>query len=141
MAPDDKVAVIVLANRSGSGMPKTTRRAMELLLGLGEETDTTETTQPLTASELRDVPGRYAQRADDAIELIARSGALFVKSGAQELAMRKVAAWRYEVSSTADGQPSTLIVAPGHDGKPLYLHRGGRAFKRVAVRQTSSQDM
>jgi CubicO group peptidase (beta-lactamase class C family) len=141
MAPDDKVAVIVLANRSGSGMPKTTTRAMELLLGLGEETDTAETTQSLTASELGDLPGRYAQRADDAIELIARSGALFVKSGARELAMRKVGAWRYEVSSAPDGQPSTLIVTPGHDGKPLYLHRGGRAFKRAAVRQTSSQDM
>jgi CubicO group peptidase (beta-lactamase class C family) len=59
MAPDRKFAVIVVANRSGSGMPKLVDAISEAMLPLDAKSQPEPAAHPLDAAELRRCAGVY----------------------------------------------------------------------------------
>jgi CubicO group peptidase (beta-lactamase class C family) len=137
MAPARHVGVVVLGNRSGSGLPKTADRAMELLLDVPAGSLSAQRSETSPAAIARDmVPwapwiGRYTQGPGPAIEIVMKDGHLVCHDGTRELDGVPSGALQLSVSGGDGAQPSTWILVPDRDGKPAYVFRGSRAFKRV----------
>jgi hypothetical protein len=136
MAPARHAGVIVLGNRTGSGLPKTAERALEFLLGLpagslgGPSAHGNGATSPVDMSPWI---GRYSQGGDSALEIAVKDGHVVCRDGTRELPAAPSGDLRLTVGNAAGGQPTTWVLVPDRDGKPAYVFRGGRAFKRVAL--------
>ena len=134
MAPARHAGVIVLGNRTGSGLPKTAERALELLLGLPASSLGASSGHGNGATSHVDVSrwvGRYSQGGDSALEIATKDGLLVCRDGARELPAAPSGDLRLMVGNASGGQPATWVLVPDRDGKPAYVFRGGRAFKRV----------
>jgi hypothetical protein len=134
MAPARHAGVIVLGNRTGSGLPKTAERALELLLGLPASSLGASSGHGNGATSHVDVSrwvGRYSQGGDSALEIALKDGHLVCRDGARELPAAPSGDLRLMVGNASGGQPATWVLVPDRDGKPAYVFRGGRAFKRV----------
>jgi CubicO group peptidase (beta-lactamase class C family) len=123
MAPVQKYGIIVLANRSGAGMPKTVAKAAELLLPLGPARAATKAADP-TPDELRGYAGAYRNGAT-AVTLKWDEDRLvqIVAGNARDL--RGVGGSKFRTSTG-----ELLDVVRGRDGTTQYLFVGNRALKR-----------
>jgi CubicO group peptidase (beta-lactamase class C family) len=129
MVPSRRVAAIALGNRSGSGLPLTTRRAVEMLLGVadGALRPSQPTTLAAAAGAADGWAGRYTQGSGGGIEIAVKDGRLVIREGGRDQPATPMSGLRLAVGDT--GPPWVLV--PGRDGRPEYVFRGGRAFKRV----------
>ncbi len=101
LAPDQKVAVIVLVNKTGGTLPRTSEKALELLLPLGPPPEPKSRPAP-TGGE-----GVYAQ-GSERIEVLREDGKLVLREGGR-----------------------TTLVGPGVVFvSDKYLHRNGRTFRK-----------
>jgi CubicO group peptidase (beta-lactamase class C family) len=119
MAPEQRVAVIVLANRSGASLPATTEKALELMLPLKPKTAAGRRVLEASAEDQRNYSGVY-RNGDTRIEITVRDGRLWVRRGASESPLTKVGDARF----TQEGGGSFVFVEGG------YVHNGGRSFAR-----------
>jgi CubicO group peptidase (beta-lactamase class C family) len=128
MVPSRRVAAIAVGNRSGSGLPVTTRRAVEMLLGLAD--GALRPPQPAThaAAGVDGWAGRYSQGSGTGIEIAVKEGRVVVRENGRDQPATPLAGLRLAVGDAAAPQ---WVLVPGRDGQPEYLFRGGRAFKRV----------
>ena len=122
MAPKEKVGVIVLANLTGVGMPKTVAKAAELLLPLGPAEKPAAGEKPDSAA-LERLAGVYRNGATR-VELKWADGKL-TQAGVKERAVEALGGQRFRV----EGEGAFEIVT-GKDGKAVYLVRGLRALKK-----------
>jgi len=84
-----------------------------------------------TVHDLRAWVGRYAQ-GGGSMEIAIKDGHLVCRVGARELRATPSGDLTLAVSSGDSGDPpATWSLVPDRDGKPGYVFRGGRAFKRV----------
>jgi len=133
MAPDRRAAAILLGNRTGSGLPRTARRAMEMLLQLPEKAldvpmSSTSTVSP---ESLAAWAGRYSQGSSGSIEIVLKDGALSVREGGRE--QRATPQGALQLSVDAGGAaPATWTLIPDRYGKPAYVFRGGRAYRKAS---------
>jgi len=88
-APDQKIAVIVLANTSGQTLPKTRRKAMELLLSLKPETNEQPKTIRMSADEMKRYAGKFAH-APQIWEVFVKDGKLFLKEDGKDFELNKI---------------------------------------------------
>lgn len=131
MVPEQRFGVIVLGNRSGVALNKTAEKAMELMLPLKpREPDKTKEGLPMSASEMANYVGRYGQR-DVGFEILLKDGKLFLKQGANELPISKVADNGFSAAPPGNSRPMQFALLPGTDGKAEYIHVGLRAAKRI----------
>jgi CubicO group peptidase (beta-lactamase class C family) len=134
MAPDHRAAVVIVANRTGSGMQDTAQRAMEVLLDRPAgslEAQPAPARTVATVHDLRGWVGRYAQ-GGASMEIAIKDGHLVCRVGARELRATPSGDLRLAVISGDSGDPpATWTLVPDRDGRPGYVFRGGRAFKRV----------
>ena len=124
MAPSRRVAAIVLGNRTGSGLPNTTRRALELLLGMADgalkEPPRTAIAAPVEPGTLDAWAGRYSQGSGPVIEILVRNGALVVREGMREQPAA-LAGNRLMVGAAGATQPpASWVLVPDRDGRPEY---------------------
>lgn len=133
MAPDQKVGVIILANRTGASLSRTATRALELLIPLAPA-PTTSRPAPvaLSAAEAAEYAGAYSQTAKPDIELFVNNGRLFMKAAAGPQPVMKIGANRLVVVRSGSANARELQVTRGKDGKTLYLHQGTRALRRLS---------
>lgn len=140
MAPEHETAVILLANRSASSLPRTATRAMELALSLkpGPAPNRSEP-QQLSAQESADLVGVYTNHRQT-IELYLLEGKLQARRTGGDVSrlageVMKSGERRITVSAPGAedemGRPivSFTVVVDGA-GKPEYLVSGSRALKR-----------
>lgn len=129
MAPDAKVAVILLMNRSGGSLPKTADKAMELMLRL--EAKGKDETKPLTMTsvEMTRYAGVYGVPSNT-IALSIKDGALWFQSGGEQGQVRKVADARFQAINPGGSQIAEFTLIAGADGKAEFLHMGGRTLSR-----------
>jgi CubicO group peptidase (beta-lactamase class C family) len=120
MAPEQRVAVIVLANRSGVSMLATTEKALELMLPLKPKASATRRVLDASADDLRKLPGMY-RNGDGRIEISAKDGKLWLKRAGSESALTKVGDGRF----TQDGGGGSYVFVEGG-----YVHSGGRSFSK-----------
>ena len=132
MLPDQKVGVIVLANRDGASLSRTATRALELMVPLpAAVAEPAQKPVALTATEMADYAGGYSQTTTPEVELIVKDRQLLLKSGALSLPVSKLTATRFVVTRPG-GAPQEFTLTRGKDGKTLYLYQGTRALRRVA---------
>jgi CubicO group peptidase (beta-lactamase class C family) len=121
MAPEQRVAVIVLANRTGASLPAASDKAMQLMLPMEPQSTPARRVIEATAEDLRRYPGVY-RNGDGRIEVSARAGQLYVKrDGGREVVLSKVSDGRF----TPEGGAGSFFFVDGG-----YLHTGGRSFAR-----------
>jgi CubicO group peptidase (beta-lactamase class C family) len=113
MAPDRKFAVIITANRSGSGMPKLADAISEMALNLEPAVKKNVPTHPLTPAEIQRYAGTY-RNGETVIHLVADNGAL--RSGRD----------RFDRAGEGFLQGATKLVVQDE-----YLFTGGRSYRRA----------
>jgi CubicO group peptidase (beta-lactamase class C family) len=130
MAPQQRVAVIVLANRR-SHLTRTVDKALELVLPFKQELQEAKMAA-FTPAELSDYVGRYAQGQGSTIEVVSANGGLELKSqGGGQLALTRLAPDVFSVRIPGFTDPLRLAFVRGADGRVHYLHNRLRALKRV----------
>ncbi len=131
MAPTQRVAVIVLANRS-SHLMKTMEKALELMLPLAPKPADPEPLK-FTEREIADYVGRYAQDPNSRSPLeLARDGeGLALKQGQAQFPLTKIGNDLFTVKLPRFSSPLRMKVLRGKDGKVTYLHNRLRALKRL----------
>jgi CubicO group peptidase (beta-lactamase class C family) len=124
MIPAQRVAVIVQTNRTGSTLPATEEKVLELVGHLSEKDAPMERkTLPITAAEIPKIAGVY-QNGDQRIEIVARGDRLYLKRGSGDVEFIR----RGENTFTAGAEYTTIYGA----GRMVeYLHSGMRSFARV----------
>jgi len=126
MVPDQNFGVIIVANRTGSSMPKTSAAIVEMFLDLEAKKKDASELRALTASDLTRYAGTYANGAQR-ISLVAEGGALvrgstrFTQAGKDYLS----------TETTGDAPALRLALVPGAGSKIEYVHFGGRSYRRV----------
>ena len=112
MAPDQKTAVIILTNRSGSSLPKTAATALDMLLPLETAPPTQERKrQPLTEKQMAELAGIYTNNRQT-IELAISDGNLVLRRGTSQASTPRAAfCWsgnnRLSLYSTIKDTPTT----------------------------------
>jgi hypothetical protein len=132
LAPEYRFGVIILANRTGSFLPKTLERITEHCLPLAPEA-ASEKKPPrsLTNLETERLVGRYVNHPDElSVEIFLDGGALMLRRPGDKSASPLLPTG--DGLFSVDGQDLSVIL--GADGAPAYVHLGGRALKRSGVR-------
>jgi len=133
MVPDKRFAVVILANRSGASLNKTAEKAMEMFLTLTPKTEPkTPAELPISEADAAAWVGTYQNAPAEKIEIFPKDGKLFLRRGTSELPLRKTG--ENQISAGASGNPrqAQFTIVRGKDGRTLYLHSGGRAFRKTA---------
>ncbi len=132
MAPEHGFAVIVLTNKSGETLNKTTTKAKEMFLPLKPAVaETTKKAIPITATDLTTFAGKFVN-GPQAWEIIATSGKLVLKAEGAEYALSKVADWRLAFGAELENE---LVLVPGANGRAEYIFNGLYSAKRVGANQ------
>ena len=130
MLPDRKAAVVILVNRSGASLPKTSERALELLAPLQPAVPPSTAAIAMDAAEMARYTGSYTNPPQH-VDLAIRDGKLYFRRGTQEGEVTKVGDLRFSVAF-AGGPAQTFALVPGPDGAIAFLHMGSRAMKKAA---------
>lgn len=127
MAPAQRVAVIVLANRRFHLM-KTVNKALEIMLPFSPKPPAA---QPLTvtASECDEYVGTYAQNAAR-VEVMKVSDGLAFKQGNAQFPLTKIGKDTFTAMMPGFTEPLRFAFVRGSDGKIKYFHLRLRAYKR-----------
>jgi CubicO group peptidase (beta-lactamase class C family) len=124
MAPERKFAVIIVANRTGSGMPKLADAISEAALDLDPKAKPRPPTHPLDLPESRRYAGTYVNGTAK-IELEAETGGM--KANIDETVVR--------FSRAGDkfllNDETKLVLVPDASGGTEFVFINGRAFRRI----------
>jgi hypothetical protein len=129
MLPDRKAAVVILVNKGGGSLPKTSERALELLAPLQPAAAPASTPIAMDGPEMAKYSGSY-WNGSTRIDLTVRDGKLYFRRGAQEAEVVKIGPMRFSMTAPGASSAQTLALVPGADGSVVYLHTGSRALKR-----------
>jgi hypothetical protein len=133
MLPDQKVGVIVLANRNGASLSRTATAALEALVALAPPvTPPAAKPIPMTAAEIAEYAGVYSQTAKPDVELVVKDGQLNLKTGTSLATVTKIGSTRFAASRPGAAAPQEFGLVRGRDGKTLYLLQGTRALKKIS---------
>lgn len=96
-APEQKIAIIVLANTSGQTLPKSRRKAMEMLLPLKVESNESPKPMAMNEMEMKRYVGRFSH-APMVWEVFIRDGKLYLKADGKDFELTKIGkdSFRYE---------------------------------------------
>lgn len=131
MAPDERCAVIVLANRSGAGMSRTADKAMETMIALAPRpAEEKPPEMPLTDADRTSWPGIYFHPPSQKVEIVLKEGKPFLRRGTSELEIRKTGENSFMALAPGSSQGQRYVLVPGKDGAIAYLFSGGRALKK-----------
>lgn len=129
MLPDRKAAVVILVNKGGGSLPKTSERALELLAPLEPAAAPASTPIAMDGPEMAKYSGSY-WNGSTRIDLTVRDGKLYFRRGAQEAEVVKIGPMRFSMTAPGASSAQTLALVPGADGSVVYLHTGSRALKK-----------
>jgi CubicO group peptidase (beta-lactamase class C family) len=126
MCPEKKFAVIVLANKTGAGLPRIADKAAEVVLGVPMPPREPRKKLPMTEDEMKRVAGTYSNgRATLAIRV--QNGKLVGALGGE---FTKIGDNRYLRPAMGGTPESEFTFTTGLDGTGAYLIRSGRAMKK-----------
>jgi CubicO group peptidase (beta-lactamase class C family) len=128
MAPSRKFAVIVLTNKSGETMRKTLNKAMEIGLGLKDDTpEKPAAVAPPSAAEMAEYAGSYSH-APQTWDFSVKEGKLYVKAEGSEFQMTKTGDRKFTYGANNENE---VVFVPGKGGKIDFIFMGLYAAKRV----------
>jgi CubicO group peptidase (beta-lactamase class C family) len=130
--PAQQFAVVTLSNGDAPAV-KTAEAAMEVLLPVTAPAPFTSDGPPVRMddSEMAAVAGRYENRWQYALSV--ENGSLVLRQDdGPPLAVSKVGANRYVAVGPANRPRLRLLISPGAEGRPGYLHFALWAFRKVS---------
>jgi CubicO group peptidase (beta-lactamase class C family) len=130
MAPEQRTALIILANRTGGSLPKTTTKALELLLPLAAKSEPKPPAQPMTAAEIDRCIGTFSQ-GSQRVELLKRDGKLWLKQGAQTLPVSQASENRFTAGEPGKPPATSFALVLDLSGKAEFFHAGLRSMRRI----------
>lgn len=122
-APEHKIAIIVVANSNGQTLPRSRRKAMELLLPLKKQDPANSAAPTISADELRRYVGKFTH-APQTWEFVVKDAKLFVTQDGKEFELKYV-----EKDTFAYPQGSFLFVRNDR-GEIEHIFMGLYAAKR-----------
>jgi CubicO group peptidase (beta-lactamase class C family) len=122
--PAHKFAVVVLANRNGETLPKSRRKAMELLLPLKAETNEPPKPLAVSAEEMRRYVGKFAHEPQ-VWEVFVRENKLYVKEDGKDFPLTKTGKDRFTY------EQGELIFLANERGEIEHLSLGLYAARKV----------
>ncbi len=130
MAPEQKFAVIIVANRSGSGMPQLADVISDSTLTLDRKWGAEPTIHPLDAGEIHRCTGVYVNGTSK-VRLEADGGALKANIDGRVERFRHAAVKYLLAEPNGTGEPLKLVLAPDSNGRVEFVFVNGRSFRRV----------
>lgn len=124
-APEQKIAVIVLANTSGQTLPKTRQKTMELLLPLKPQTGEQPKTSAMSADEMKNYTGKFTH-APQTWEIFTKDGKLFLKEDGKEFELKQTG--KNEFSYAQGG----ILFVPNEKGEIEHIFMGLYAARKVS---------
>jgi CubicO group peptidase (beta-lactamase class C family) len=130
IVPRYRFAMIVMANRNMGYFNATAEKAMELMLPLGPAPPRTLTQAlPMSDDEMSSYVGNYSN--EDSVEIVLRDHRLFLKERNSEMPVTKIKEHVFALGSVNVSQPQTFALVAGPSGRIEFLHRAGRALRRM----------
>ena len=130
MAPKQRFAFIVMANRNQAFFNATLQKAAEMMLPLeSAPPKTIIQTLPMSDEEMASYSGTYSN--ENTVEIVLKDHQLFLREGKSELPVRKLSEHVFSA-----GQQIFALVA-GASGRIEFLHRAGRALRRTPIPQAA----
>ncbi|HKQ52407.1 MAG TPA: serine hydrolase domain-containing protein, partial [Pyrinomonadaceae bacterium] len=121
LAPEQRFAVIVVTNKSGITLSKTTEKARELVLPLKPaEAEKPKERLTLSAADVANFTGKYVN-GPQTWEIVAKEGKLFLKDPEAEYELTRTGA---QMLSFGDKLENDVALVPGADGKTEYIFTG-----------------
>jgi CubicO group peptidase (beta-lactamase class C family) len=130
MAPAQRFAVIIVANRTGASLPKLAKAISEAMLPLQPEQPALPATHSISAEELRRYAGVYAN-GNSLFVLRESNGALTGGSGEAKLRFTRSGDGFLMEESVGARTPQRLDLVSGTNGRIEFVFAGGRAFRRT----------
>lgn len=93
-APEQKIAIIVLANVSGQTLSKSRQKAMEMLLPLKPESNEQQKPLAMNAEEMKHYVGKFSH-APAIWEVFAKDGKLYIKEDGKDFELTKIGKDRF----------------------------------------------
>lgn len=123
-APEQKIAVIVLANTSGQTLPKTRRKAMELLLPLKPQTNEQPKPIAVNADEIKRYVGKFAH-APIIWEVFTKDGKLFLKGDGKDFELTKTGKDKFAY------EQGEMVFVPNEKGEIEHVSFGLYSARKV----------
>lgn len=137
IVPEHRFAFIVMANRNMGYFNATAQKAMELMLPLGPAPSRTVTqVLPMSDEEMSSYLGTYSN--EDNVELVLKDHQLFLRERGSEMPVTKLQEHVF-AAGWPSPQAQVFTLLPGAGGRIEFLHRFGRALKRIPASQTRNQ--
>lgn len=128
LAPEHGFAIIVLTNKSGETLNKTTEKAKELFLPLKPVVaETPKRVLLVTAADLAALSGKYIN-GPQTWEILVKDDRLFLKEEGAEHELKKTGEQRL---SWGDALENDVILLSGSDGKTEYIFTGLYSARRA----------
>lgn len=124
-APEQKIAIVVLANTSGQTFPKSRRKAMEMLLPLKAPAKQTNAETATTVDELTRYAGKY-EHAPQTWEFFIKDAKLFVKQDGKEFELKKTG------KDTFGFEQGAFLFVPNEKGAFEHIFMGLYAARKVS---------
>lgn len=122
--PEHNFAVVVLANRNGETLPKSRRKAMELLLPLKPETNAPAPSLAVGAEELRRYVGKFSH-APRVWEIFVKENRLHLKEDGKDFPLTKTGKDKFTY------EQGELIFVANERGEVEHLSLGLYAARKV----------
>ena len=129
MAPERRFAVIMVANRTASDLPKLADAICEEMLTLQPQSSMEKPTHTLDAAEMDRYAGVYVNGAGK-ISLRKDNGALAGVVGGESVRFNRIGDGFLLADGRRGGEPVRLVLAPDDHGRVEFVFAGGRAFRR-----------
>lgn len=125
MVPSRRAGVVVLANRTGVSLARTSEAALEAVLKLPPApAEPPRKPVPTTAVDRDRLAGSYSQGPRQ-MSIAAKDDGLVLRQGARETPMQKVGALEF----TAGG--ARYVFVADASGAVTFLHSGGRSWRKI----------
>ncbi len=129
LAPEHRVAVIVLTNKSGETLQRVGQQSLSLVLPLAAADNQAVTSvPPLTETELAQVPGTYTH-APQTFKVVASNKQLALIQEKKEYTLKKIGAFAFQYG---DQQEHYVVFVPNAQGHIEYSFDGMYAARKMA---------
>lgn len=123
-APEQKIAIIVLANTSGQTLPKSRRKAMEILLPLKQQTNPVSDEIVVNTEELKRYAGKFSH-APQVWEFFVRDAKLFLKQDGKEFELKPTG------KNTFGFEEGEFLFVPNEKGEFEHVFMGLYAARKL----------
>lgn len=124
-APEQKIAIIVLANSNGQTLPKTRQKVMEMLLPLKPEIKEEQKSMTISADEMKRYVGKFAH-SPQTWEVFASDEKLFFKEDGKDFELTKTGTDHFAY------EQGEILFVPNAKGEIEHIFMGLYAARKVS---------